>query len=409
MNKRKLLPCGWHELGAVEHWLGDMAHEGWLLVRMNSNWAVFEQNKPQNCRYRFYPGVPCFFPCIFWAEPPEKGRDELFHEMGWEYVTMQQHEFAVFRCTNPAAPELCTDPVIESESYRRICKKLRERVIYLIAYPFFYAFLYLGMNRLMYGASGNASLSLVHIFAGLFEPLAALLLVLLISLIGAVRGFRGIRSIRRCLALGEAIDHLAPYPAKRRGIPQGIWEGLSMALVVLALIWMNVPKQPLSVLNETIPAPLLSHLEGQSFIYEKDTGSYVQLRSSTLSEQFCETRQHAGTGILWLDTTYIRSRIPQAAGLLFDDLVRTSMSDGTRNTIFGEPQPVPLPNETRFEELACFLRRRVFKDGSGETHEWLVIARRGKQVLRAQYTGEQPIERLLDELDRTLTHYEEGN
>lgn len=27
MNKRKLLPCGWHELGAVEHWLGDMAHE----------------------------------------------------------------------------------------------------------------------------------------------------------------------------------------------------------------------------------------------------------------------------------------------------------------------------------------------------------------------------------------------
>ncbi len=400
MNKRKLLPCGWHELGAVEHWLGDMAHEGWLLVRMNSNWAVFEQNKPQNCRYRFYP-------CNSWAEPPEKGRDELFHEMGWEYVTMQQHEFAVFRCTNPAAPELCTDPVIESESYRRICKKLRERVIYLIAYPFFHTFLYLGINRLMYGASGNASLSLVHIFAGLFEPLAALLLVLLISLIGAVRGFLGIRSIRRRLALGDAIDHLAPYPAKRRGIPQGLWDALSMTLVVLALIWMNVPKQPLSALTEPIPAPLLSNLEGQS--HEKDNGSYVQLRSSTLSEQFCETRQHAGTGILRLDTIYIRSRIQQTAGLLFDDLVRTSMSDGTRNTIFGEPQPVPLPDETRFEELACFLRRRVFKDGSGETHEWLVIARLGKQVLRAQYTGEQPIERLLDELDRTLTHYEEGN
>ena len=129
------------------------------------------------------------------------------------------------------------------------------------------------------------------------------------------------------------------------------------------------------------------------------------------ADSVCESRQTGGetAGLLWMDSTYIRVRAQGMAEPVFRSLRDVMVRDSTSTSIFGAAEPVqPGPGETRFEEIALFERRREFDTGEPSAREWLVIARRGKQVLGVLYTGEQPLARLLDEVDETMRRFEQG-
>lgn len=411
MRERKIrrrLPCDLYQLGILGHWLDEQSAHGLHLERLNNLWAVFRKDKPQPCRYRFYP-------CSGRAESPGTGQNDLFRELGWEYVTTLQSDFAVFRCTDPSAPELCTDPVVEAETFRRCDKKFLQSLVWMIAEPFFSVLIYFGMNWMMYGGMMNdtlwrSSLSVVHLYAGGFEILAALLLFLGTLWVGAVRRFRSIHALRRGLLRGEPIDYTAPI-AQRRGLSLREWKGIATAALFLSLIWLNcVDKQFFPNVTEPVPAPLLSNLEGEGFQYGNRASmeSYTERKTTILADLFCETRQSSTEQLLWLDSTYIRVRFPQLAEPVFHSLTESSYYDKTNAMIFGEAirQDVPAM-DTRFDALDCFERQRIFPDGTKGSRSWTVTAWRGCQVISAHYTGEQPLSRLLEELDNTMKRFEE--
>lgn len=403
---RRRLPCGEFELGALGHWLGDLAEEGLRLERINSRRAVFRQAEPKPLRYRFY---PCREPG---GEPSAEQR-ELFRELGWEYATTLQNELAVFCCADPAAPELCTDPVVEAETYRDCDRKFLQSLVWMLAEPFLSLLLYLGLNGMLYGGMMNGALwrsrmSLTHLFAGGFEISLALLLFFAAIWSGAVLRFRKIHALRRRLARGEPTDYQAPYRS-RRGVSVRELEGAATALLFLSLICLNcIDRQEFPAVSEPVPAPLLSRMEGEGFRYgdRASMTSRVERKATLLAELFCETRQSGEEPLLWLDSTYIRARFPGLAGPLFDALAETGRADGTDTAIFGEPQTAAV-EDGRFDGLECLKRQRVYPDGTGN-HLWTVTARRGDQVICASYSGEQPLSRLLDELDDTLKRFEEG-
>ncbi len=400
---RRLLPCDIFAVGALEHWLGDMSQEGLRLESLGETWAVFRKAEQRRCRYRMYPNGY-----------PEQKQQELFQELGWEYVTMLRSDFSIFCCEDPAAPELCTDPVVDAETYRSLYKKLRFRLLWLLVYPFLYCGFFMLMNGALYEDIWRGQITLVHAFAGGFEVLLALLLMLGLMITKAVYAFRNIHAVRQRLAKGQPIDHAAPYPAKRRRLPLSLMEGPAIALLAATLCWMNGAKEtPVLRVPDPVPAPLLANVEGEGFSYGDRAWreSYVQTMATILAESFCESRQTGGetAGLLWMDSTYIRVRAQGMAEPVFRSLRDVMVRDSTSTSIFGAAEPVqPGPGETRFEEIALFERRREFDTGEPSAREWLVIARRGKQVLGVLYTGDQPLARLLDEVDETMRRFEQG-
>lgn len=403
MGEKKVyrrLPCSLYEPGVLGHWLDDCSGEGLRLERLRGGWAVFSRDVPQRSRHRFYPGRS------------DDNQKELFLEMGWEFVTMMQSEFAVFRCVDPTAPELCTDPVVEAEAYRRCDRKFLQSLIWMIAEPFLSILLYLGLNWMLYGGMMNGALwrgrmSLVHLFAGGFEIALALLLFFVTTWLGAVCRFRSIHTLRRSLARGEPVDYSAPVP-RRCFFSVRAWEGLAAVVLFLSLIWLNcIDRQTFPEVSAPVPAPLLSALEGEGFTYGDRAGqeSYAERKSTLLSETFCEARQSGDEMLLWLDSTYVRVRFPQLAEPVFAALAEAGRN-GIYTAIFGEAVERPVA-DSRFDRLRCFECQRVYEDGKTGHHVRTVAALRGRQVVCLRYSGGQPLPRLLDELDDMMKRFEE--
>ena len=120
---KELRPANVYDVAANETWLEDMAKQGYRLVRMTGWSGVFEKTEPFSCRYRMQPLAKKEK-----APPPEVM--EAYRELGWEYAGTTPGTFHVWRCQDPDAPELDTDPVVQGMGYRYLKgKMLRQCVV----------------------------------------------------------------------------------------------------------------------------------------------------------------------------------------------------------------------------------------------------------------------------------------
>lgn len=102
---------------AMECWLSDMAKKGLLYAGNNLAYFRFLKAEPQNICYRVEP--------ITNDEMEPSGEMlSAYTDAGWEFVAHQGNQFFIWKSTRPDATELHTDPIVQSESYRRLCKKL---------------------------------------------------------------------------------------------------------------------------------------------------------------------------------------------------------------------------------------------------------------------------------------------
>ncbi|MFR5047771.1 MAG: DUF2812 domain-containing protein [Faecalispora sporosphaeroides] len=102
---------------AMECWLSDMAKKGLLYAGNNLAYFRFLKAEPQNICYRVEPIT----------NDEMEPSDEMlsaYTDAGWEFVAHQGNQFFIWKSTRPDATELHTDPIVQSESYRRLCKKL---------------------------------------------------------------------------------------------------------------------------------------------------------------------------------------------------------------------------------------------------------------------------------------------
>lgn len=120
---KELRPANIYNVAATETWLEDMAKQGYRLTGM-TNWSgVFEKTEPFLCRYRMQP-------LLKKEKGPAAEMIESYGELGWEHAGTIPGSFHVWRCEDPDAPELDTDPVVQGISYRYLKRKmLRETVI----------------------------------------------------------------------------------------------------------------------------------------------------------------------------------------------------------------------------------------------------------------------------------------
>lgn len=110
-----LLPPAFPE--AIERFLEDMARKGWFLEHISyfpPLWR-FEKREAASARYRLE-AVPDT------SRVPPLQMTELYAEYGWRYVAPLSHFFYVFAAENTDAPEVHSDPLVQSRAYGRMLR-----------------------------------------------------------------------------------------------------------------------------------------------------------------------------------------------------------------------------------------------------------------------------------------------
>ena len=115
--RRELCPISIYDVAAVESWLEDLARRGERPVGFLGQWVCLEPDEPRTCRFRLEP-------LRRRGEEQDPERLAAYADLGWQLVDKLQGVFWVWRCDDPSAPDLDTDPVVQGEGYRYLKQRM---------------------------------------------------------------------------------------------------------------------------------------------------------------------------------------------------------------------------------------------------------------------------------------------
>ncbi len=359
-----------YDVAATETWLEDRAREGWLMTGVRRGKAVFEQGEPVVCRYRLQPLARR-------KETLDPEREALYGEMGWRCAGVLRGMFWVWRCDDPAAPELDTDPVVQAEGYRY----LKRRMVRSTAETALLLPVLLGLSVWSWRWSGTPLLDLLAEVPGRLAVWLALFPLLLVLV---VQDVRSMRRLLRSLSAGVALERPRPYRGQ-------LWLGRLVAALVCVMLVL----------------PLLNgrNIEGSSLsggwqARDRQTGTpraeavYLDLRAletgggepeyfrvktkvHELAPRMYEVQQFLPLpdgGGAWAGSTYYRLLTPALARRLAAELC-LSRPGALGVSPHGALEPVAAP------ELDAFWWSRESADRQ------YAVAVLGRQVLAVEYEG----------------------
>ncbi len=226
----KILPYYVYQVDAIESWLDDQAKKGLFLTDVRSRLTMdFEKGDPRPVRYRIDVKQNT-------GTYGEKERIADYRELGWEYVCELAGDLDIYRCDDPAAPELNTD---EETLHEVLDKKLKSQIIWsivcLCAIP---VWLYCMFFRYFGGYTGIYE-QLISGVAWIFAPAGLLVLFWTIS---AVTCIVSAVATRRRMLLKRV--QRAPAELRRGKLLQLLSIALPLAALVLCLILRAVIADP---------------------------------------------------------------------------------------------------------------------------------------------------------------------
>ena len=214
------VPCPVYRVEAFQTWLEDMAREGLILEKdcFLLGLATFTRQAPRHYRYRLEPtpDIPGIFNNY---DTPDTRAVEMNADFGWEYVT-RRDQFYIYRCADPHAPELHTDPQIQELSLKAMKKRARSALLWSIFNLFFLTWLNLGFM-----------LTIACAFLG--TPLiVAGLLILLESFLWRLLEVLHLRKLCSKMKQGESPIHKADWKKGRH-----FYRARSILNIVFTLLW----------------------------------------------------------------------------------------------------------------------------------------------------------------------------
>ncbi len=237
----RLPPCPAYDVEGMERWLEGMAEQGWFLAEDGFFFGVaaFERGEPKRVKYRL---AAARKPGGVFSDnmgAPDAEQLELSSRYDWEYLD-RRGEFHIYRCPDPEARELNTDPEVEALALNAVKKRRRTALVLLIYWPF-YRFL---INR------GGVVLAAIHLKTWVF------LLVMILLLWQAAAVFRELKYLRR---FQRSLRGEAEAPPRRS--PAAYFAG-KWTPVVLWLLLSAVLLHTLGVLLDKSGRAALSRYEG---------------------------------------------------------------------------------------------------------------------------------------------------
>ncbi len=364
MRKLALDPM---DIPAVQAWLEDWAARGWYLETYGRNLASFARGeRREHIRYRLQPTGRE-------GGEPDQDTREAYREMGWTYVCSTvgsrnlggvRTEFHIWRCEDPAAPELDTDQTLREEAYGDLLRRGWRNI--WLGVPLAAAALAL-MLWLVWDRPRGYLLDLRTSSTPLMLCCHGLLVLHLIS--RSVRLIRFTRQLRR----QEPAPQRTPWGWARARV--WVFRGL-YALILLVMIanlfrpYEHRPYLPVSQYEEAVPYVSLAELGTPA----AGEARAVEFRSVWAKSTWW-TAEGSYDASPWCEAEYYSLRFPSMAENLEEQLLRrwSFVIDIGEHPEFRASVPGA--------DSAWYWR-----DGP-ESRQHLIL-RRGGQVLEVFYLGE---------------------
>lgn len=218
-------PVELFDVAVMESWLEERDREGYHLLRFKGLRGIFYQDRSvPPSRYRLQPLLRKE------KSPPPEMR-EAYRELGWVYVCTLAGTFHVWRCGDPDAPELDTDPVVQGMGYEYLKRKMRRRLLRLPAL----VLLWLAILVLPW-VWGTGDMPLVDQLEQALPGEALFWLLMLVGVIGfeLLDGFR-MRCLLRSLRTGIPVERPRSWRFQKR-VTQVVmvlgWAGFTVSLLL---------------------------------------------------------------------------------------------------------------------------------------------------------------------------------
>lgn len=363
---KELRPANLYDVAANETWLEDMAREGYQLTGFKGQSGAFVTAVPAEYRYRMQPVIEK-------EKAPNAEQVELYQELGWEYVATLAETFHVWRCGDPEAPELDTDPVVQGEGYRPLKRRMLRGAVRDIL-------LLLVLAALSFG---NHERTVLQYLLERQVPgrLTVWMLVVILLLILAFCEFRSMHRLLRTLETGFPLARPRPYRAQKWLTRLCVGGVFVVALLMPLLGIKNTAGNSLSegwCVGDRYEVPAdavyvdIRELDG----IPADETEFLRTKTKVheLAPRMYFVQQYA-TSKFYVDsfaeTDYYRLLAAPLAPLLARDLCQQYKR-------YNDYQPL---TALEFPGLDGFWH------GQGERNTQYVVAFRGREVLGVQYRG----------------------
>ena len=378
---RKPVPVDFLDLDGMELWLEEMAAKG---LHFQGSGVLFAH---------FLPGAPAQVRCH--AEPtPEKRRDVIpgqavdCGDLGRSYAG-KIGWLAVFRTSDPSAPDFHTDPVAQSYTLERMTRTMTRSTWLLLA-------VMASLTAFLVWSSLDSSFGPVLRLVGYSSLYTGFVFLLdLVLTLHIVREVWGLCRLRRRLRAG--IPHQRPARWRHTGL---VRQGYTLLLCILALAqiggacayFLGLTHWSMELASLDRPAPVLSlaELEGDGYAPEPfwypgcegpDRDNYVSYAQEALARIFEVDQTGAVDGDRRrLDMEWYSLSLPFLASPLLDDLMDYHLYDLAYQ-----------PDRYAVEELSVpgFDRLVVVEAVAYDSQQ--LFAQSGRRVLYLDYSGSQDL------------------
>lgn len=304
----KLMPMNIYDVAAQQARMEDQAARGWFATSVPGIFflAVFEKGEPKAVRYRLEPAPVK-------ESRPDPERLAAYRAMGWEYVDTSGKSMHLWRCDDPEAPELHTDPETEARAYDRLYRQQRwaDRIGIVVLALYIALALYITfLGDTWLAATAKSWMPLWRAAAACGFLVAVLLLAFWQSW--------ALRRYLRPLRAGVPAPHRRPYRL-------ACWLGLAYCLLwgfYFISLWANLldPNHRSFEPAETIDAPI-------PYVTEQGRNSVQALHW----DNWLTTDQwwtFEGMGGWETENRYYRLRFPWTADDLVDSILAGYQENG---------------------------------------------------------------------------------
>lgn len=299
----KLMPWNLYDVSVQQAWLEDQAAKGWFYVpsRPILYLVTFERGKPRAVRYRLEPAGQK-------EKCPDQERRDTYRALGWMYVDTFGKSMHLWRCDDPEAPELHTDPETEARAYDRISRGIRRSEIAAAVTALAMAALSIWLY------SGPLLYSEVRDWTSPWRIVSACI-VLVLLIFYAVQQDLALRRFLKTLRAGVPVPHRSPYRRARCGsaVLQLLW------VVWMAALWFGILLEP----HSWTPQPLDSFDEPVPHVAVQREGNVKAIRWQNwlTSEQWWTIEDDGNPRYLVGEAQYYRLRFPSLADNLVEGVL----------------------------------------------------------------------------------------
>lgn len=308
------------DMDHFEGWLESMAQKGLFFERTWALGIVFRRGEPACVRYRLDPAGS------LWNREDQN----YCKSLGWEFVCQVGRYFDLYVNRDSEAPELHTDPVVQSYALEQVANRAKRTCILLTALtlvmlaavllPFF--------------------LFSTPILTWLVEsPTSGNLLVILLDLLSTamtVQAYRSFFRLRKRLEEGQPPRRDGSWKSAVRWQQVLNWTGLALAVVYATVLIVTTSRSwegQLDGLSKPVPTLSLAELEHNLALEPlvdgrwadgQDRNNYVSFTCTPVAPEQYEIVQKLTDGRDYeprLTTRWYRLSLPFLASPLLDELV----------------------------------------------------------------------------------------